>query len=62
MPVDTRSVDGPLGFSYDLLSSDNITIDNHRWAKYLYAHIHCRFRHAHHKTKNWLSGLGSRGR
>ena len=27
MPVDTGSVDGPLGFSYDLFSSANITID-----------------------------------
>ena len=29
---------------------------------YLIAHIHRRFRHAHHETKVWLSSLGSQGR
>ena len=29
---------------------------------YLHAHIHSRFRHAHHETKDWLPSLGSRGR
>ena len=29
---------------------------------YLCAHIHWRFRHAHHKTKDWLPSLGSQGR
>ena len=28
---------------------------------YLRAHIHLRFRHAHHETKDWLPNLGSRG-
>ena len=33
-----------------------------RGQNYLRAHIHWRFRHAHHETKDWLPGLGSRGR
>ena len=29
---------------------------------YLHAHIHLRFRHAHHEIKDLLPSLGSRGR
>ena len=29
---------------------------------YVHAHIHQRFRHAHHDPKDWLPSLGSRGR
>ena len=28
---------------------------------YLCAHIHLRFRHAHHETRDWLPSLGLRG-
>ena len=31
-------------------------------ANSLHANIHFRFRHADHKTKDWLPGLGSQGR
>ena len=51
--------------------SKNVTSEDRTWGvggggggglNYFRAHIHRRFRHAHHETRDWYLGLASRGK
>ena len=62
----SSSVDKQVDFCHNSLYTNNpcsTAIAAGVWGgpNYLRAHMHTMFRHAHHKTKDWLPSLGSRG-